>query len=137
MPPISFKYLEKLRKEISELDSWLAGTEAQDDGSASPDDLRALYTKVYSVYQKSVALHQAVAGENEVDDLEALRLEVAKFDYWLSTELNQPSLDEKRDIFTRANSISLKALSLYRAAGQQSDDPQEPADDEPASLSRG
>jgi hypothetical protein len=138
MPSISYKYLEKLRKEISDLDAWLAGTEAKEDGSANPEDLKTLYTRVYAIHQKSIALHQAVVDEaSPEDDFEMLRQDVAKLDYWLATEVSQPNLDEKRDIFTRVNAISLKALSIYRAAGQQSDDPQEPADDEPASLSRG
>ncbi len=138
MPPISYKYLEKLSREIAEIDTWLASTQAQEDGSASSEDLKALYTKVYSIYQKAVALHQTVVTEGEGDsDFEGLRQEVAKFDYWLAAELNQPSLEEKRAIFTRANAISLKALGIYRTAGQESDEPQEPADDEHPSLSRG
>ncbi len=138
MPSISYKYLEKIRKEVSDLDSWLGNTQSQESGTANPEDLKALYTKVLALYQKAVALSQAVADEEgTADDFDSLRQDVAKYDYWLAAELTDPTLEEKRIAFTRANAISLKALAIYRKAGQASDDPQDPADDEPASISRG
>ena len=138
MPPISHKYLEKLQKEVSELSSWLNTTHSQDDGSARPDDLKALYKRVYSIYQKSLALHQTTIEDPvESDELEELRQDVANFDYWLTTEINPESqIEERQTVFTRANAISLKALSLYRSASQTDGHPQEVAgDEEHASLS--
>lgn len=137
MRPISHKYLEKLHKEATDLDSWLSGTQAQEDGSARPDDLKTLYARSYSIYQKALALHQTTLEEPaENDDFEELRQEVAKFYFWLATEVgNTPNVEERKNVFTRANAISLKALSLFRDAAQQVEDPQEPAGDEHASLS--
>lgn len=137
MPPISHKYVEKLQKELAELNAWLNNTQPQADGSANPEDLKALYKKVFPIYQKSLALHQATLEVGSTpDELEELRQDVANFDYWLSTEISRNSqAEERQSVFTRANGISLKALSLYRSAAQHNGDPQEPAGDEPATLS--
>ncbi len=137
MPPISHKYIEKLQKDFVELSSWLNSTQPQTDGSADPEDLKALYKKVFLVYQKTLALHQTTHEVGSTpDDLEELRQDVANFDYWLTTEISRNSqAEERQSVFTRANGISLKALSLYRSAAQNDGEPQEPAGDEPATLS--
>ena len=138
MPPISHKYIEKLQKDVADLDSWLSSIQSEDDGSANQDDLKSLYKKVYPIYQKSLALYQTtLEAADQGDEFELLRQDVANFNYWLNAEMSQePQAEERQKVFTRANSISLKALGLYRTAASRNDnDPQEPAGDEPATLS--
>ncbi|HEX2914928.1 MAG TPA: hypothetical protein VH186_29310 [Chloroflexia bacterium] len=137
MSTISHKYLEKLRKEVTDLDNWLGSTQPAEDGNARPEDLKNLYGKGYSVFQKTLALYQTTLDtETEQEDFEQLRQEVAKFDYWLSTEVTSPDIAELKNIFTRANAIYLKALSLYRHAAQEVEGPQEIGGEEHASISR-
>lgn len=133
MPPISHRLLERLQKEVAELDRWLASTEADNDGSAQRDDLVTLYDKSQLIYRKAQALHETTL--EEPNEFEQLRHDVSKFDYWLSTEVDPNNQEHLQALFTRANSISLRALSLYRSASQNPGDKQEPAGDEPATLS--
>jgi hypothetical protein len=133
MPPISHKLIEKLQKEVADLDKWLSGTAADDDGSARREDLLELHEKSQSIYKKTQALHQTTL--DNPSEFEQLRLDVSKLDYWLSTEVDPNNPEHLQALFTRANSISLRALSLYRAASQVGSEPQDSAGDEPALLS--
>lgn len=136
MPPISHEFLEKLRKEVTKFDEWLAETTPQEDGTARPEDLKALHGKGFSIYQKALALHQTVDEEAlDPDEFEDLRQELNKFNYWLSAKLTRPNAEDLQAIFTRANSVYLKALGLYRAAGTEADGMQEPPGDDHRSLS--
>lgn len=129
MPPIPHKYLEKLRKDVAELNDWLGATQAQ-DGAARPDDLKALYSKAYAIYHKALVLHQTtIEDPADQDGFDELRQEVAQFDHWLATKAKQPTSEELQDTFTRSNTIYLKSLSLFRNAAQETTEPQEPADD--------
>jgi hypothetical protein len=133
MPPISHKLIEKLQKEVADLDKWLSGTAAQDDGSTRREDLLELHEKSQSIYKKTQALHQTTL--DNPSEFEQLRLDVSKLDYWLATEADPNNPENLQALFTRANSISLRALSLYRAASQVGSEPQDSAGDEPAFLS--
>ncbi len=136
MPSISHKYLEKMHKEVGDLENWLGTTQPQEGDSANPEDLKTLYQKAYAIYQKSLALHQTTVEPVGGDELNELRQDVVKFDHWLLNEIgSQPGPDELQLIFTRANAITLKALSLFRNASQNDSEPQETAGDEHTSLS--
>lgn len=71
--------------------------------------------------------------------LNKLRREVAAFDEWLSN--TQPQIDgsasseDLQTVFTRANSIYLKALALYRTTAEEPDEPQTEEETNPATLS--
>ncbi len=68
--PISHKYLLKLQREVAAYNDWLANTRPEADGSASPAELQAVFTKANAIYLKALALYRATAeqGEQPVDE---------------------------------------------------------------------
>ncbi len=65
MPPISHKYINKLRREVAAFDEWLANTQPQPDGSANVADLQVIFTRANSIYLKALALYRTTGDGDE------------------------------------------------------------------------
>lgn len=65
MPPISHKYLLKLRREVGVFEEWLGNTKPEPDGSASAADLQAIFTRANSLYLKALALYRTTGEEGD------------------------------------------------------------------------
>jgi hypothetical protein len=74
MPAISHKYLEKLRREVAAFEQWLAQTQAAEDGSASPANLRDAFTKANSIYIKALELYRTTSENNSEPDEQGERI---------------------------------------------------------------
>lgn len=62
---ISYKYLQKLQREVAAYSEWLADTRPDPDGQAKLEDLQNVFTKANAIYLKALALYRATAEESE------------------------------------------------------------------------
>ena len=74
MPAISHKYLEKLRKEVAAFEQWLAQTQPEEVGSASPANLRDAFTKANSIYIKALELFRTASDNGSESDEQGERI---------------------------------------------------------------